>query len=145
LRGTGGVAHAPSLLLHLCWGAYRAAQTAARSNSGAGANIEASKELPRLAYVLARRGVARRDRGAHRSGGPTAPWSSVPLLGPLWPRLLERVDDADVLEVGESWQVLRVKRACTSFHARRDDQGIPQRRSSREMELFRASQVAISG
>jgi hypothetical protein len=26
---TGGVAHAPSLLRHLCWGAYRAAQTAA--------------------------------------------------------------------------------------------------------------------
>ena len=29
LRCGGGVAHAPSLLRHLCWGAYRAAQTAA--------------------------------------------------------------------------------------------------------------------
>src|SRR5688572_2558413 len=30
LRCAGGVAHAPSLLRHLCWGAHRAAQTAAR-------------------------------------------------------------------------------------------------------------------
>jgi len=28
-RAAGGVAHAPSLLRHLCWGTYRAAQTAA--------------------------------------------------------------------------------------------------------------------
>ena len=84
-------------------------------------------------------GGARRDHRAHRSGGPTAPWSSVPLLGPLRPRLLERIDDADTVEVVESWQVFRVERAYTSFHARCDDQGIPQRRCSREMELFRAS------
>jgi hypothetical protein len=33
LRGAGGVAHAPSLLRRLCWGACRAAQTAARPGS----------------------------------------------------------------------------------------------------------------
>ena len=48
-----------------------------------GANMEPPKELPRLACGVARLGGTRRDDGVHRSEGPTAPWSSVPLLGPL--------------------------------------------------------------
>ena len=97
--------------------------------------IEASKQLPRLASAwLTWAGHVGSSSASVR--GPTAPWGSVPLLGPLRPRLLERVDDADTVEVVKSWQVFRVERAYISFHARCDDQGIPQRRSSREMELF---------
>ena len=45
LRRWGGVAHAPSLLRHMCWGAPRAAQTAARPHCSAGAKIEGSQGL----------------------------------------------------------------------------------------------------
>ena len=76
-------------------------------------------------------------RGANRARG------CVPLLGPWWPRLREGVDDADALEVVESRQVFGVQSVDTSFGTRRDNQGVPQRRPSREMELPGARQVAI--
>jgi hypothetical protein len=38
---------------------------------------------------------------------------------------------------------LRVQSSDTCFHARRDDERIPQRRSACEMELLRASQIAF--
>ena len=63
----GGVAHAPSLLRHLCWGAHRAAQTAARSNSGAGANIE----LVQGVASGSRSGVAHAGRGTSGSWAPS--------------------------------------------------------------------------
>jgi hypothetical protein len=65
--------------------------------------------------------------------------------GCLHPGLLERVDDANALEVFESRQVLRVQNLNASFDTCREDQGVPERRSSREMEFLGAGQVAVGG
>ena len=73
----------PSLLRHLCWDAYQAAQTAARSDRSAVAKTAASKELQRLARIAPRRRRASRHRNPQSLRGPTAPWICVPLLGPL--------------------------------------------------------------
>jgi hypothetical protein len=65
--------------------------------------------------------------------------------GCLHPGLLERVDDANALEVFESGQILRVQNLNASFDTCRHDQGVPERRSSREMEFLGAGQVAVGG
>jgi hypothetical protein len=58
---------------------------------------------------------------------------------------LERVDDVNALEVFESGQVLRVQNVNASFDTRREDQGVPELRSSSEMDFLCAGQVAVGG
>jgi hypothetical protein len=55
------------------------------------------------------------------------------------------VDDANALEVFESGQVLQVQNLNASFDTCREDQGVPERRSTREMEFLRPGQIAVGG
>ena len=73
--------------------------------------------------------------------GPTAPWGMVPLLGPRSPRLLERVDDSNALEVVESRHVFGVEDLHAHLDTCRDNQGVPQRRPTRDVQLLGAGQV----
>ena len=64
---------------------------------------------------------------------------------PLWPWLLERVDDAGAVEIVEPRQVFGVERLDAGFDTRSEDERVPEGGSSGEMELFGASQVGIAG
>jgi hypothetical protein len=80
----GGVAHAFSLLRHLCWGVYGAAQTAAPScicpaSTTSGRSMGCGVTVTAVALEL----DASREIAATAGGGPTAPWPCVSLLGPL--------------------------------------------------------------
>ena len=54
--------------------------------------------------------------------------------------LLERVDDANAIEVVKPRQVLGVEDLDAGFGTRGENQGIPERCSPREMKLLRADQ-----
>ena len=58
----GGVAHAPSLLRRLCWGAHRAAQCAARPDYDVRANTGSSKQLQLQAVRDVARAEATQDQ-----------------------------------------------------------------------------------
>jgi len=74
LRCGGGVAHAPSLLRHLCWGAYRAAQTAARPGSARPASTSApSMDCGASVSAVPLECIPVGKWPPLRDGGPTAP------------------------------------------------------------------------
>jgi hypothetical protein len=96
LRFAGGVAHAPSLLRQLCWGALRAAQTAARLNSSADAKIAASNELQGSRTATFRVGGRGGLESCDREGGQPrlglASPSSAPFVGVrtvMWTTMVE--------------------------------------------------------
>jgi hypothetical protein len=60
---------------------------------------------------------------------------------PLRPWLLERVDDADAVEIIEARQVFGIERLDAGFDTCSENEGVPEGGSSGEMELFGASQV----
>ena len=73
MRDAGGVAHAPYLLRHPCWGAHRAAQCAARSQGTVGDNIAASKQSQACDCGDGDWAVAVTRRRVLCIEGPTAP------------------------------------------------------------------------
>ena len=83
----GGVAHAPSLLRHLCWGAYRAAQTAARPGSARPASTSAPSMDCGASVTAVAAGVAGQSGNRRHCGmggqprlGLASP-SSAPFVG----------------------------------------------------------------
>ena len=79
------------------------------------------------------------ERGANRALALRPP----PRPPPRW--LLERVDDADAVEIVEARQVFGVERLDAGFDTRSEDERVPEGGSSGHMEFFGASQVAIAG
>ena len=73
MRYAGGVAHAPSLLRHPCWGAHRAAQGAARSHRTVGDNITGLTQFPARDGGAGDWAVARTRDKMLWVEGPTAP------------------------------------------------------------------------
>lgn len=71
--------------------------------------------------------------------------ADVPLtfVGFLAARLLERVDDANALEVVESRHVLRVEDLHVGFDTRRENQGVPQRCSTPDMKRLRVDKIPL--
>jgi hypothetical protein len=146
LQRAGGVAHAPSLLRQLCWGAYRGGTNRRQFWLRRQTVTLLVQGLRRLARRL--QSSRHRSRGLDRrrcAEGPTAPWPCVPLLGPSDASLLERIDDANAVEIVEPRQVFGVERLDAGFDTRSEDERVPEGSSSGEMELFGASQVAIAG
>ena len=78
-------------------------------------------------------------------GGQPPPFVAAPLAasavsgGGRWS--LERVDDSNAFELVESRHVLGVEDLDSRFDTCRDNQGVPQRRPARDVQLLGAGQV----
>ena len=82
---------------------------------------------------------ARRQNAPSRRGGQPRLGLASPSSAPL----LERIDDLETLEIVEARQVLGVEGLDASFYTRRQDEGIPERRSSCKMECLCAHQIGV--